>query len=465
MHIGNLRTALYEFLIAKHNDGKFILRIEDTDKGRYVEGSVDVIYNTLRIAGLNHDEGPDIGGNYGPYIQSERKSNYMEYAKQLINQKKAYYCFCTKERLESLSKNISDEEVVTYDRHCLNLSAEEIENNLKNNVPFIIRQFIPEGETTFNDLVFGEITVNNSELDDQVLIKSDGLPTYNFANVVDDHLMEISHVIRGSEYLSSTPKYNLLYGAFGWDVPIYMHLPLLLNENGHKLSKRLGDASFEDLLSEGFLPDAIINYIALLGWSPSDNREFFTLDELIAAFDGGGISKSPSIFDKQKLVWMNGEYIKKLSPEKFYEMALPYLKVIKDEGISLKKLSEMVKTRVNFVKEIPDLISFINTLPEYQTDLYIHKKMKTTPENSLASLRALLGLIKNIDGFSEENLHAQISALISEMGVKNAIVLWPLRTALSGQPTSPCGGIELLSLLGKEESIKRLEKGIQLLEI
>ncbi len=463
MHIGNLRTALYEYLIAKHNNGKFILRIEDTDKERFVEGSIDVIFDTLKIAGLNHDEGPDIGGNFGPYIQSERKNNYLEYAKKLVAEKKAYYCFCTKERLDSLAKSVSDEEIVSYDRHCYNLSADEIENNLKNNLPYIIRQFIPEGETVFTDLVYGEIKVNNAELDDQVLIKSDGLPTYNFANVVDDHLMEITHVIRGSEYLSSTPKYNLLYNAFGWEIPTYMHLPLLLNENGQKLSKRKGDSSFEDLLNEGFLPDAIINYIALLGWSPSDNREFFSTQELIEVFDGSGISKSPSIFDKAKLIWMNGEYIKRMDSDLFYENAEPYLKNIKNENMDLKKLANMIKSRINFYHEIPGLIEFLNELPDYSTELFVHKKMKTDCENSLKSLQEILPLIKNTDDFSEENLHNLVSSLIEKMDVKNSIVLWPLRTALSGQPTSPGGGSELLYLLGKEEGIKRIEKAIEML--
>ncbi len=325
MHIGNLRTALYEYLIAKNKGGAFVLRIEDTDQNRLVEGSVDVIYNTLKLAGIQHDEGPDIGGEYGPYVQSERMGSYMEYAVQLVKEKKAYYCFCTKERLDNLQVEGSEDGIKSYDRHCFDLTEEEVNENLKNNVPFVIRQYIPEGETTFSDEVYGDITVQNKEIDDQILIKSDGMPTYNFANVIDDHLMNITHVVRGSEYLSSTPKYNLLYNAFNWEIPTYVHLPLILNQNGEKLSKRKGDASFEDLIKMGFLPDAIINYIALLGWAPSDNNEFFTLEELIKCFDPKNISKSPSAFDTQKLTWLNGEYIKRMEEDTFFELAKPYL--------------------------------------------------------------------------------------------------------------------------------------------
>lgn len=464
MHIGNLRTALYEFLIAKHNNGAFILRIEDTDQGRLVEGSTEVIYNTLKIAGLAHDEGPDVGGDYGPYIQSERKANYLDYAKKLVSEGKAYYCFCTKERLESLH-NTDTKEIASYDRHCYNLSKEEIENNLKNNVPYVIRQLIPEGTTTFSDEVFGDITVSNDTLDDQILIKSDLMPTYNFANVVDDHLMKISHVIRGSEYLSSTPKYNLLYSAFGFEIPTYMHLPLILNSDFEKLSKRRGDASFEDLLSAGYLPEAIVNYIALLGWSPANNQEFFTLDELIECFDGKGISKSPSVFDIQKLTWMNSEYIKRMDADKFYELALPFLaSSIKTKNIDLKKLAPMLQSRVNFVKDVSDLVDFVDVLPEYSTELYIHKKMKTDETNSLENLIKILEVIENISDFSETVVHEKIIELISSLSVKNSLILWPLRTALSGKPTSPCGATELACLLGKEESIRRIKEGIKKLQ-
>lgn len=460
MHIGNLRTALYEYLIAKSQNGTFILRIEDTDKERFVDGSLDVIYNTLKIAGLKYDEGPDIGGDYGPYVQSERKGRYLEYAKKLVEKNKAYYCFCSKEELDKYS-----DVGAKYDRHCLNLTKEEIENNLKNNVPYVIRQLIPEGKTTFIDEVYGEITVDNDTLDNQVLIKSDGFPTYNFANVIDDHEMKITHVIRGSEYLSSTPKYVLLYEAFNWEIPSYIHLPLILNSDGNKLSKRKGDASFEDLLSLGFLPEAIINYIALLGWSPSDNNEFFSLEELVQNFNVKGLSKSPSIFDMTKLTWMNSEYIKKMPANKFFEMAKPYLESsINRKDINLEKVSEMVQTRISFAKEIPSLIDFIDELPNYNTDLYIHKKMKTTLENSLENLEIVLPVLENIDDWQEENIHNEIFNLIQKLNIKNGQMLWPIRTALSGKSTSPCGAIELAELLGKKDSINRINIGIKLLK-
>ncbi len=466
MHIGNLRTALYEYLIAKSNGGKFILRIEDTDRERLVEGAVDLIYKTLKLAGINHDEGPDIGGQFAPYIQSERKNDYLAYAKKLVEDGKAYYCFCTKERLEKLHE---DNKHAKYDRYCLSLSKEEIENNLNNNVPFVIRQLIPEGETSFSDYVFGDITVKNEEIEDQILIKSDGLPTYNFANVVDDHLMQITHVLRGSEYLSSTPKYNILYNAFNWEIPTYMHLPLILNSNGEKLSKRKGDASFEDLIEQGFLPEAIVNYIALLGWSPSENKEFFTMDELIAHFNPTGLSKSPSVFDMQKLTWFNGEYIKKLSPEKFYELALPYLQNAINSikrSVDFLKISAMVQSRVNFVKEVVSLVDFIDALPEYDTELFVHKKMKTTKESSLESLQKVLPFIEEteLEDFNEKAIHDSIMEFIAKCGVKNSQMLWPIRTALSGKPTSPCGATELISLLGKGESIRRINIAIEKLQ-
>ncbi len=462
MHIGNLRTALYEYLIAKSQGGTFVLRIEDTDRERLVEGSVDVIYNTLKIAGIKHDEGPDIGGDYGPYVQSERKDSYMKYAKQLVEKGRAYYCFCDKERLDNLRTETAH---AKYDRHCLKLSKEEIEEKLANGVPFVIRQLIPEGETTFADSVFGTITVKNEEIEDQVMVKSDGMPTYNFANVIDDHLMDITHVVRGCEYLSSTPKYNILYDAFGWEIPTYVHLPLILNSEGEKLSKRRGDASFEDLLAEGFLPKAIINFITLLGFSPSDNREFFTLDELTEFFDIKGLSKSPSIFDMQKLTWMNGEYIKKLTDDEFYEMALPYLKeAIKTEGIDLKKVSAMVKTRVNFVKEVSGLVDFIDNLPEYDTELFVHKKMKTDKVNSLENLEKVVPFLEQLEPWNDENIHSSLMGFIESLEIKNGQLLWPIRTALSGKPTSPCGGTELLGLLGKAESVRRIKLAIEMLK-
>ena len=466
MHIGNLRTALYEYLIAKSKGGKFILRIEDTDQERYVEGAVDIIYNTLRLTGLKHDEGPDIGGDYGPYVQSERMGIYMDYAKELIEKGEAYYCFCTKERLESLKvKNDEGEAFAYYDRHCLGLSKEEIEKNLASGMPFVIRQKMPtEGTTTFDDVVYGSITVENSELDDQILIKADGMPTYNFANVIDDHLMKITHVVRGSEYLSSTPKYNLLYKAFGWTAPEYVHLPPVMKDAHHKLSKRNGDASFEDLIAKGYIVEAVLNYIALLGWSPSDNEEFFTLDELIKKFDISGLSKSPSIFDIQKLTWMNSEYIKRMDFDKYFELALPKLKEgIKNENIDLKKVAALLQKRLETLNDIPALVDFFDELPEYSTELYIHKKMKTTEEIALSSLKACVSVLEGITDWNETVIHDTLMALVGELGIKNGQLLWPVRTALSGKPTSPGGAMELADILGKEETLKRIEKGIELL--
>lgn len=463
MHIGNLRTALYEFLIAKSQGGSFILRIEDTDQERFVEGATDVIYKTLEMSGITHDEGPDIGGDYGPYVQSERKNDYIEYAKQLIEKGEAYYCFCTKERLDSLKTEAGGETITHYDRHCLSLSKEEIEQNLKNGVPFVIRQKIKDGTTTFHDEVYGSITVDNSELEDQILIKADGYPTYNFANVIDDHLMNITHVVRGSEYLSSTPKYNLLYEAFGWDIPTYIHLPAVMKDQHHKLSKRNGDASFQDLVAKGYLPEAIINYIALLGWSPSINQEIFTMDELIKIFDIKGLSKSPAIFDIVKLTWMNGEYIKKMDADKFYEAALPYLKESVKSPVDLKMLAGFIQSRIGTFNDIAEMVDFVDTLPEYSSELYIHKKMKTTLENSLVSLEKAVPFLKEQTEWTNDALYENLVALAKEMEIKNGQILWPIRTALSGKPTSPCGATELCVLLGKDETIRRLEKGIELL--
>ncbi|GHU52543.1 glutamate--tRNA ligase [Clostridia bacterium] len=452
MHIGNLRTALYEYLCAKREGGQFVLRIEDTDQERYTEGAVEVIYNTLRIAGLVHDEGPDIGGPYAPYVQSERKGHYLEYAKQLVEQGTAYYCFCAKERLDELHK---ENETAKYDRHCLSLSAEDIARNLERGVPYVIRQLIPNGKTTFVDAVYGEITVDNDELDDQVLIKSDGLPTYNFANVIDDKLMEITHVVRGSEYLSSTPKYNLLYKSFGWEIPKYIHLPLILNEKGEKLSKRRGDASFEDLLAQGFLPDAIINYIALLGWAPpADNREIFSLSELIGVFDVSGISKSPSKFDTQKLTWLNGEYFKKMDEDEFRKLAAPYIQ--KDNP----KLYSMVKSRISFLTEITEKLDFIDNFNLPDTALYTHKKMKTTPEIALNALEAAEAARDRFTDFTNDKLYETLTNIAAENELKNSQILWSIRTALSGKPVTPCGASELMEVLGKDESFDRLGKAI-----
>lgn len=464
MHIGNLRTALYEYLIAKSNNGKFILRIEDTDQERFIEGAVEFIYKTLETAGIKHDEGPDIGGEYGPYIQSERKNDYMTYAKKLIEKGEAYYCFCTKERLENIKQN-SQDEIKKYDRHCLLLSNDEIQKNLDNNIPFVIRQKIKEGTTTFHDEVYGDITVDNNTLEDQILIKSDGLPTYNFANVIDDHLMNITHVIRGSEYLSSTPKYNLLYEAFNWEIPKYIHVPPVMKNANEKFSKRDADASFQDLIDRGFLPEAIVNYVSLLGWAPPENKEIYSLDDLIKVFNIKGLSKSPAIFDIVKLEWMNGEYIKKIDSEKFYEMALPKLKqYIKRENINLKTVAGFVQTRINMLDDISNLVDFIDNLPDYSTDLYIHKKMKTNEEISLKSLKDIKTIFENTQDWSNDNLYNIMVNYASENNIKNGQILWPVRTALSGKPSSPCGASELAELLGKEDTINRINTGIKKLE-
>lgn len=465
MHIGNLRTALYEFLIAKSQGGKFILRIEDTDRERFVDGAIDIIYDTLKVSGITHDEGPDIGGPYAPYVQSERKNDYLKYALELIEKGEAYYCFCTKERLESLKTETSEhEQVAKYDRHCLSLTKEEIEKNLADGVPYVIRQKIREGSTTFHDEVYGDITVDNSEMEDQILIKSDGYPTYNFANVIDDHIMDITHVVRGAEYLSSTPKYNLLYEAFGWEIPKYIHLPAVMKDQHHKLSKRNGDASFQDLVAKGYLPAAIINYIALLGWSPSVNQEIFTIDELIKIFDIKGISKSPAIFDPVKLTWMNGEYIKKMPFDSFYEMAEPKLKnAVKTEGIDLKKLAGYVQTRIGTFEDIAEMVDFVDKLPEYDSSLYVHKKMKTTEDMSLENLKKAVPVLEKLEDWTNEGIYNTLLGLIGELGIKNGQMLWPIRTALSGKPTSPCGASELAELLGKDETIRRINKGIELL--
>lgn len=467
MHIGNLRTALYEYLIAKSQGGKFILRIEDTDQERQVEGAVDVIYNTMRMTGLKHDEGPDIGGDYGPYVQSERMGMYMDYAKELVEKGEAYYCFCTKERLESLKEsNAEGAAFAKYDRHCLGLSKEEVQAKLDAGVPFVIRQKMPDsGTTTFSDVVYGDITVENTELDDQILMKADGFPTYNFANVVDDHLMHITHVVRGSEYLSSTPKYNLLYKAFGWEPPVYVHLPAVMRDAHHKLSKRHGDKSFEDLVREGYVVEAIVNYIALLGWSPSGTQEIFSLKELEENFDMAGLSKSPAIFDIKKLTWMNSEYLKAMDFDKFYALAEPKLKeALGDTDLDLKKIAALLQKRLETLNDIPGLVEFFKTLPEYGTELYTHKKMKTDDEIALSSLEAALPVLENLEDWNTTSIHDALMALVGELGIKNGQLLWPVRTALSGEPTSPGGAMELADILGKEESLRRIRKGIELLK-
>lgn len=472
MHVGNLRTALYEYLIAKHEGGTFILRIEDTDQERYVEGALDIIYRTMEGTGLIHDEGPDKDAGYGPYIQSERQAQgiYLDYAKKLIEKGAAYYCFCSKERLESLKTKVggSDvdddgevKEITKYDKHCLHLSKEEIEEKLAAGVPYVIRQNMPtDGTTTFHDVIFGEITVDNEELDDMILIKSDGYPTYNFANVVDDHLMKITHVVRGNEYLSSTPKYTRLYEAFGWEEPVYIHLPLITDENHKKLSKRSGHSSFEDLLEQGFIPEAIVNYVALLGWSAPDNREIMSLEELIEVFDYNHINKSPAVFDIVKLRWMNGEYMKMMEDEKFYELALPYIKEVISKDLDYRRIAALVKTRIETFLDIKDKIDFFEELPDYDIEMFTHKKMKTNAESSLAVLTDLLPRFEALEDYSEASIEKVIMSYIQEKEIKNGQGLWPVRTAVSGKQSTPGGAYEIMSILGKEESLRRIRIAI-----
>lgn len=464
MHVGNLRTALYAYLIAKHEGGDFILRIEDTDQEREVEGAVDIIYRTLAKTGLVHDEGPDKDGGCGPYVQSERQAQgiYLKYAKELIDKGEAYYCFCDEERLSSLVTEFEGKTITRYDKHCLHLSKEEIEANLAAGKPYVIRQNNPlTGTTTFQDELYGDITVSNEELDDMILIKSDGFPTYNFANVVDDHLMGITHVVRGNEYLSSSPKYNRLYEAFGWEIPTYIHCPLITDEEHKKLSKRSGHSSFEDLLDQGFLTEAIINFVALLGWCPEDNREIFSLDELISAFNYKNMSKSPAVLDMTKLKWMNGEYIKAMDDDKFFEIALPYIREVITKDYDLKKIAAMVKTRIEVLPDIKEHIDFFESVPEYSVDLYTHKKMKTNPENSLVLLTEVLPVLEAQDDFSNDALFETLQAFGKEHEYKTGYVMWPLRTAMSGKQTTPGGATELMSVLGKDESIKRIKAAIE----
>ena len=463
MHVGNLRTALYAYLIAKHEGGKFMLRIEDTDQERFMEGALDIIYRTLAKTGLVHDEGPDKDGGVGPYVQSERQAQglYMKYAKKLIEQGDAYYCFCDKERLESLKTEVAGKEITVYDKHCLHLSKEEIEANLAAGKPYVIRINMPtEGTTTFHDELYGDITVENNELDDMILIKSDGYPTYNFANVVDDHLMGITHVVRGNEYLSSAPKYNRLYEAFGWEIPKYIHCPLITNEDHQKLSKRCGHSSYEDLLDQGFLTEAIVNFVALLGWSPSSDNEIFSLEELVKEFDYHRISKSPAVFDMVKLRWMNGEYMKKMDDDKFYEMALPYLKETITKDLDFHKIAAMVKTRIEVFPDIKDHVDFFEKVPEYETSMYVHKKMKTNEETSLQVLREVQPLLEAQEDFSNDALFEMLSAYAKEHGYKVGYVMWPIRTALSGKQMTPAGATEILEVLGKEESLVRIQAAI-----
>ena len=457
MHIGNLRTALYEYLIARRSGGQFILRIEDTDQQRLVEDSVEVIFHNLKLVGLNYDE--------GPYYQSERLELYSPYAEELVEKGEAYYCFCSKERLEKLKEEqIKKGEFPHYDNCCRNLAKEEIERNLALKLSYVIRQKTPQtGKTAFADAVYGRVEVENSEIEDQILLKSDGFPTYNFANVIDDHLMEITHVVRGSEYLTSTPKYNLIYEAFGWNIPTYVHLPLILNEEGQKLSKRLGDKSFEDLINEGYLAEAVINFIALLGWSPRDEREFFTLKELEESFTIEGINKASSIFDKTKLKWMNGEYIRKMSAEDFSRIAEPYINQVLAGRFDSAKIGVILQKRVEVLTEIPVLLDFFLGVADYSTELYVHKKMKTDKSIALSSLNIAYQALKAVDDFREEKLHDILMELAKDNSLKNGQLLWPLRVALTGKEQSPGGAIDILDILGKDESLTRIEKGINLL--
>lgn len=463
MHVGNLRTALYTYLIAKHEGGDFILRIEDTDQERFVDEALGIIYRTLEKTGLIHDEGPDKDGGVGPYVQSERCQSglYMEYAKQLVEKGEAYYCFCDKDRLETLKQVVAGKEISVYDKHCLHLSKEEVEANLAAGKPFVIRANMPtEGTTTFHDEIYGDITAPNEELDDMILIKSDGYPTYNFANVVDDHLMGITHVVRGNEYLSSAPKYTRLYAAFGWEEPKYIHCPLITNEEHQKLSKRSGHSSYEDLIEQGFLTEAVVNFVALLGWSPSDNQEIFSLEELVENFDFKHISKSPAVFDMVKLKWMNGEYLKAMDEDAFYEMALPYIKKVITKDIDLKKIAKMVKTRIEVFPDIKEHIDFFEAVPEYDVEMYTHKKMKTNAETSLEVLKEILPRLQAQEDYSNDALYQLLCDFVAEKGVKNGYVMWPIRTAVSGKQMTPGGATELMEILGKEESIARIEAAI-----
>ncbi|MCI8384885.1 MAG: glutamate--tRNA ligase [Acutalibacter sp.] len=464
MHVGNLRTALYEYLVAKCQRGTFVLRLEDTDQGRYVEGAVDVIYRTLEQVGLKHDEGPDVGGEYGPYIQSQRLDTYKPYAEQLVQEGKAYYCFCTKERLESLK---AEDSFGGYDRHCRDLPKEEIQRLLDAGMPYVIRQKVPlTGSTSFTDTVFGEITIENKEIEDQVLIKADGYPTYNFANVIDDHLMNITHVVRGCEYLTSTPKYQLLYSALGWEQPTYIHLPLIMgkNEDGStsKLSKRHGSTSFEGLVNDGYLPQVITNYIALLGWAPKDNQEIFTLQELVENFSVERISKSPAVFDYDKLNWFNGEYIKVMGEEDFRAHAMPYYKeVFGEEDKPWEVLDSILRARLTKFNEIPGLLGFFKELPEYPADFFVNKKSKTNLENSPQMLRAALEVLEQLPRWELNTIHTALIDLAARLEVKNGTLLWPVRIAAAGTLVTPGGAMEILAVLGRDEALRRLRAGLE----
>ena len=464
MHMGGVRTALYNYLFAKKNGGKFILRIEDTDQERFVEGATEVIYQTLRECGMNWDEGPDIGGDYGPYVQSERKALYLPYAQQLVEKGAAYYCFCTKEELDARRQAAEARgEVFKYDKHCLHLSKEEVQQRLDAGVPYVIRLNCPTtGESTYDDVVFGHISFPNDTLDDMVLIKADGMPTYNFANVIDDHLMGITHVMRGMEYLSSTPKYNLLYNAFGWEIPQYVHLTTVMRDAQHKLSKRDGDAYYSDFIAKGYLKEALINYLALVGWNPGTDQEFFTMDELIQAFDIHRLNNSPGIFDVNKLNWMNGQYIAKLPPEKYLEMATPWFdQVLAGKGMDYKRLAELMQGRTEVFCQVPDMIRFLAEMPEFDNALYFHKKMKCDETVARENLQWVLPVLEGISDWTEQAIHDAVMAAIAEAGKKNGAVLWPLRIAISGLANTPGGAFEIAYLLGKEETLRRLRQSLE----
>ncbi len=467
MHLGGLRTALYAYLFAKKMGGKFILRVEDTDQERYVEGATQVIYDTLRGCGLDWDEGPDVGGDFGPYVQSERKATYLPYAQQLVESGHAYYCFCTKEELDERRHACEARgEVFKYDKHCLALSKEEVAAKLAAGMPYVIRQNAPTtGETKYHDEVYGDIVTPNDTLDDMVLIKADGMPTYNFANVIDDHLMGISHVMRGMEYLSSTPKYCLLYDALGFPQPVYVHLPQVMRDAHHKLSKRDGDAYYSDYVDKGYLPEALINYLSLVGWNPGDDREFFTMPELIEAFSLKGLSKSPAIFDIDKLTWFNWQYIQKLPFEKYLELAAPWFdKALAGKGIDYRRLAELMQGRTEAFERIPGMVAFLAELPEYDLALYTHKKMKTDSAVALDALKFALPVLESVKEWTEAALHDALMAAIAEAGRKNSTVLWPVRIAISGKESTPGGAFEIAWLLGREETLKRMKNGLERLE-
>ncbi len=467
LHLGGLRTALYTYLYARRMGGTFILRIEDTDQEREVPGAVEKIYRSMRLAGLEYDEGPDVGGEYGPYIQTQRRDTYPKYAKELIERGGAYYCFCTKEELDNKRAEAEKRgETYKYDKHCLRLPKDEVARRIAAGEPYVIRQNVPlTGQAGFDDALYGHVTVDCSTLDDNVLIKADGLPTYNFANVVDDHLMGITHVMRGTEYLSSAPKYNLLYEAFGWTPPTYVHLPVVMRDATRKLSKRYGDPSFEDLLDQGYLKEAVINFIALLGWSPRSEQEFFTLDELKEKFDLEGLNKAPSIFDTVKLRWFNAEYMRKLPAEEFEKLAAPWLeKALAPEKVDFHRLAELLHGRTDVLSDIPGMVAFLAEMPEFSPELYVHKKMKCDAAVALTALKEMLPVVEGVSEWTEAALHDTLMAAIAESGMKNGQVLWPLRVAISGQASTPGGAIEIAYLLGRDETLRRLRQSIARLE-